>query len=66
MRKLQWVERVACEEGEKAVEACGIVEGEGEGDEFGCCAERDEVEEGLSTQLGLSYVVDSCGSLREV
>jgi hypothetical protein len=45
--ELQRVEVVSGEEGEDAVEAGDLVEGEGEGYEFGGGAEGDEVEEGL-------------------
>lgn len=37
--ELERIELVAGEKGEDAVEAAELVDEEGEGDEFGCCAE---------------------------
>ena len=45
--ELQGRERVACQEGEEAVEAGDLVEEDHEGGELGSCAEGEEVEEGL-------------------
>ena len=47
MGELERVEVVAGEDGEDAVEAGDFVDEEGEGYEFGCCAEGYEVEERL-------------------
>lgn len=47
MGELERVQVVACEDGEDAVEAGGLVDYEGEGDEFGGGTQGDEVEEGL-------------------
>lgn len=47
MAELQRVESIACEEGEDAVEAGDLVDGEDEGDELGGGGEGDDVEEGL-------------------
>lgn len=49
---------VAGEQGEDAVEARDLVDGEGEGDELGGGAEGDEVEEGLGGEpVRNSYLV---------
>lgn len=50
MRELEWIQVVAGEDGEDAVEAGDFVDDEGEADELGGGAERDEVEEALQYQ----------------
>lgn len=47
MGELEGVEVIAGEDGEDAVEAGGLVDYEGESDEFGGGAQGDEMEEGL-------------------
>jgi hypothetical protein len=48
VRQLQRVEVIAGKKGKDAVEPGDLVDGEGEGDEFGRGTEGDEVEECLS------------------
>lgn len=57
MAQLQGIEVVAREQRQDAIKAGDLVEGEGEGDEFGGGAEGDEVEEGLYGIMLVGHVV---------
>lgn len=47
MGELEAIELIAGEKGEDAVETAELVDEEGESDKLGCCAQGDDVEEGL-------------------